>query len=380
MFDFPNSPVPGQILTGPGGIEYRWDGVKWVNTTDTGKNYLPLTGGTLLGPLTLSRAPLAILEAATKGYVDTISNSFVGRNLLHNSLFNIAQRGVGTFASGYTLDRWRMDLTLDTFSVAQQQYIDSQRAIIGDEQANNVLVAAVVGNAGASAFSLLSQNIEDVRRTAGKTISISFWAHCTAGTLKVGIGMRQHFGSGGAPSALVDVAASSITITTTPTRYSVTVAMPSISSKTLGSNNDSYTRLGLYLSAGANTNTQAGGIGVQSGTFVFWGVQLEIGSVASPLEKPDPQQDLAKCQRFYQTGQIITGGYAPGAAQDIYWSSLLPVVLRATPTIVPTGATMIGAGTLSAGSYSSAAIWFNAKTTGAGQFAAGASFTASADL
>ena len=42
-------------------------------------------------------------------------------------------------------------------------------------------------------------------------------------------------------------------------------------------------------------------VGVQSGSIAIWGVQLEIGSVATPLEKPDPQQDLAKCQRFYQT-------------------------------------------------------------------------------
>lgn len=47
-------------------------------------------------------------------------------------------------------------------------------------------------------------------------------------------------------------------------------------------------------------NARAGLIGVQSYTLQLWGVQLEIGSVATALEMPDPQQDLAKCQRFYQ--------------------------------------------------------------------------------
>ena len=39
--------------------------------TDTNSNkYLPLTGGTLTGPLTLKSAPTADLQAATKKYVD----------------------------------------------------------------------------------------------------------------------------------------------------------------------------------------------------------------------------------------------------------------------------------------------------------------------
>jgi hypothetical protein len=29
-FDFPSNPTIGQIVTGPGGIQYQWDGVKWI--------------------------------------------------------------------------------------------------------------------------------------------------------------------------------------------------------------------------------------------------------------------------------------------------------------------------------------------------------------
>ena len=78
----------------------------------------------------------------------------------------------------------------------------------------------------------------------------------------------------------------------------MTIAIPSTSGKTVGSVGDDYTGLVLYYSSGATTNVQAGGVGVQSGTINIWGVQLEVGSVATPLEKPDPQQDLAKCQRL----------------------------------------------------------------------------------
>jgi hypothetical protein len=70
MFDFPNAPTLNQTLAGPNGILYKWDGVKWTISLAAGP-YLPLTGGTLSGPLILSGDPANVLEAATKQYVDT---------------------------------------------------------------------------------------------------------------------------------------------------------------------------------------------------------------------------------------------------------------------------------------------------------------------
>ena len=51
-----------------------WDGSQWVDMAggdDGSGDYLPLTGGTLTGPLMLAADPTADLEAATKIYVDT---------------------------------------------------------------------------------------------------------------------------------------------------------------------------------------------------------------------------------------------------------------------------------------------------------------------
>ena len=233
----------------------------------------------------------------------TLAAANVGRNLIHNPLFNIVQRGTGTFSSGYTADRWRMDFTLDTFVVQPQALAAGNPSFGGDEAASTVLVANVTaGNAGATAFSLLSQLIEDVRRLSGKTVTISFWAYANVGTPKIGVGLRQFFGTGGSPSTMVYVNATPVTVTTTPTRYSVTIPLPSIGGKTLGTNNDHYTRLGFFLSAGANTNTIAGGIGVQTAQFGFWGVQLEIGSVATPLEETGPAAGLGEVSKVLSDG------------------------------------------------------------------------------
>jgi hypothetical protein len=51
MLDFPNSPTLNQIFTGPNGT-FTWDGAKWAPQSGA-MNYLPLTGGTLTGNLTL---------------------------------------------------------------------------------------------------------------------------------------------------------------------------------------------------------------------------------------------------------------------------------------------------------------------------------------
>jgi hypothetical protein len=103
------------------------------------------------------------------------------------------------------------------------------------------------------------------------------WAYGSGGTPlpKFSIGLRQSFGSGGSPSAAVDVNAVPITLTTTPTRYSVTFTLPSMAGKTLGTNGDSQTALRLWTSCGTGNAALAGNIGVQTGGLVLWGVQLK---------------------------------------------------------------------------------------------------------
>lgn len=54
----------GQVLTVSGGMP------GWAVPTGGTGSYLPLAGGTLTGPLTLSASPTLPLQAATKGYVD----------------------------------------------------------------------------------------------------------------------------------------------------------------------------------------------------------------------------------------------------------------------------------------------------------------------
>lgn len=74
--NFPDNPTNGQIFVGPDGTTWAWDGIKWKGGIG-GTAYLPLTGGTLTGPLILSSDPSVNLGASTKQYVDTKTGQYL---------------------------------------------------------------------------------------------------------------------------------------------------------------------------------------------------------------------------------------------------------------------------------------------------------------
>lgn len=323
------------------------------------------------------------LSAATAAstYLAQTALADVGRNLLHNGLFRVAQRGAGPWTANgnYTLDRWQLSLSLDSASISQVAHSDASRAQVGDESAAVALANAFTGNAGAGAYNRAVQRIEDVRRLAGKTVTVSLWAAAASGTPKLGIGIVQSFGTGGSPSGAVVVAGQSVTLSTTYTRYSATFSIPSISGKTLGSNNDHNTELSLWFSSGTTNATAAGSVGVQSATIAIWGVQLEVGSVATPLEKPDVRYDLANCQRFAVI-QSFAGGSYGAAGSGAYVTVPLPVTMRVQPTNTLSG--------LSYGNASAAGLFSSGVThtvlsltaTATGALWVAGTLTATADL
>jgi hypothetical protein len=258
-----------------------------------------------------------------------------------NPLFNVQQRGVGSWTGGgYTADRWTQYIGGgDTCSTALYPLSDADRTQIGDDVARWTLGLTFTGTATSTSQITLLQNIEDVRRTSGKTVTLSFWARNVSGSARVGIAWAQAFGTGGSPSASVNVNLGATPLLTASfTRYTFTVSLPSINGKTLGSNNDSYLGIQLFMScAPSNANNGvAGGIGVQSGSANLWGVQLEVGSVATPLDYGgSPQQQLAQCQRFYVNGSVSLYSYNQAGAY-VTQAISLPVPMRATPTVVPT--------------------------------------------
>jgi hypothetical protein len=256
-----------------------------------------------------------------------------GKNKIINGDFGIWQRGT-SFAQGiYTADRFLTVATGSTGTISQQAFTAGTAPVSGYE-AQYFCRTAVTSSAGAGNFFIFAQYVENVRTFAGQTATFSFWAKADA-SKSVAIEFNQVFGSGG--SSPVNTSGGQFALTTSWTRYSVTVALPSISGKTIGTN--SYLNCRVWLDAGSNFNSRTGSLGQQSITFDTWGWQLEYGSKATPFQTATGtiQGELAACQRYYQRFNI-SNTYQQGHTGWAYGTSdaIVPVDLTVQMRVAPT--------------------------------------------
>lgn len=258
----------------------------------------------------------AATSATTAGTnAATVSGPNMGRNLFHNPTMRIVQRGFGpwTTSASVTADRWYMGFSGGTYQTDVVALTDAARTAIGDESGIFCLQCAVAGGSAAGNYAIMKQQIESARTMAGKPVIVSFWAKALSGTPKVSVNISQIFGTGGSPSAQAYAGTGvPITLSTTWTRYSAAITVPSVAGQTFGTNvNTDYVQVEFWMSAGSTYSASvAGSIGVQSATFQFWGFQVEQTNVLTPLDQPDVALDKAKCLRVYSTGTLRLNGYS----------------------------------------------------------------------
>ena len=296
----------------------------------------------------MSRAQLtSTVEQNTGG---AVAPFVAGKNKIINGDFYVNQRNFSstTTSSVYMFDRWTQYLADGTVTYSAQTFTPGTAPVAGYE-GKNFIRCVTTGQTLTSAAALLIQNIEDVRTLAGQTATISFWAKAGSGTPKVAVEAYQSFGTGGSPSAAVSTPAGAVTLTTSWARYSVTVAIPSISGKTLGTNNDPTLALNLWTSAGTNFNTRASSIGIQTTTIDIWGVQIEAGSVATPFTTATGtlSGELAACQRYYYRngGLGNSNGFLDGTVYAVSTTNFvvnarMPVTMRISPSFNYSGITI----------------------------------------
>ena len=265
-----------------------------------------------------------------------------GKNKLINGDFTVNQRGLttNTTSGTYGHDRWLFNYSTGTVTYTNQTFTPGAAPVAGYE-ATQFAQIVTSGQSATSANTLFDQRIEDVRTFAGQTATLSFWAKAGSGTPSLAVEIGQNFGTGGSPSADVNTYAGKTAITASWARYSITVAIPSISGKTIGTTaNTSFLNSRFWLSAGSDFNARTGTLGIQNATIQIWGVQLEYGSKATPFETATGtiQGELAACQRYYY---LLASGINVNIGAGGYYNANLfaisvpfPVSMRIAPSLV----------------------------------------------
>jgi hypothetical protein len=258
------------------------------------------------------------------------------RNRIINGNFDIWQRGTSFSTQGYTSDRWQLFITGTTCTLSRQAFTLGQTEVPLEPTYFNR--AAVTSSAGASNLCLVSQRIEDVRTLAGQDATVSFYAKADAAK-PIALELTHFFGSGGSPSATVaTIGSQKFNLTTSWQKFTATISIPSISGKTLGSDNNSRLQINLWLDAGSGLNANTDSLGQQSGTFDIAQVQVEQGSVATPFEARPIGVERSLCERYYEISNgnlsFFTGNVTNG---ELYSAQVgFAVTKRALPTVTLT--------------------------------------------
>ena len=254
------------------------------------------------------------------------------KNYIINGKFDIAQRATSQTATGYgSLDRWGFVVTGTTQSVTRGTLTFGQNTI-PDGHPTHYVQVVTTSVAGANNYAIMYQKVEGVETLSNGKVTLTFWAYTTVAK-NICIEFVQSFGTTGSPSASVtSIGVTTIPLTTTWKKYTVTASIPSVNGKTIGTdNNDSFQVL-FWLDAGSTYNSRTNSLGQQSGTFGFTSVKLEEGSAATGWDERTPQEELTLCERYYQKHlQVLISGYnAAGGA--MYGDFSYNTTMRAAPT------------------------------------------------
>jgi hypothetical protein len=266
------------------------------------------------------------------------------RNAIINGNFDIWQRGTSFTGSGYGADRWIFSHSGTTKTATRQSFTLGQTAVPGEPQYFCRHVVSSV--AGAGNFCILRQYIESVRTFADRQVTVSFWANADA-SRPIAVELIQNFGSGGSPSTTVTgIGTTKVTLSTGWQKITVTATIPSISGKTIGSNDNDWLGLFIWFDAGSNFNSRTDSLGHQSGTFNIAQVQVEAGPVATPFERRPIGTELALCQRYFEkaieTANLILHPPARSTYATTGWLNyFFKVTKRTNPNVTATFVNLI---------------------------------------
>lgn len=346
-----------------------------------------ITSTTGVGTVTLGSGGVSFSGTPTFNDVTLSSingNAISGtRNKLINSAMEIDQRNAGASVtlnniSGFAVDRWVSAASggSGTGTATIQRIAD---APVGFSSSLKYTVTNAKTPTGGDGFyitqAIEGQNIIDfVYGTASaKTVTLSFWVKSSL-TGTFGGSLRQQTVASVFRSYVFNYTINSTNTWEykTVTASGDTEQVPAQNNTTgitvffdLGSGSQFQTSTlnswisGNFVRSTSSTNL----ISTNGSTFQITGVQLELGSVATPFERRFIGEELQRCQRYYQSSNFMVNN-----SGGVYTNYFFKVSMRATPAVTSSSG---GLGTISVDGFYLAPV---------GSAVGGVSITATAEL
>ena len=229
------------------------------------------------------------------------SSSFL-RNRIINGGMQIWQRGTSGFTSGYAVDRW---------------YLNGANAASRSTDVPSSFQYSMSFTNSSTTVCGISQRIESVNTIdlASQNVTVSFWFKRTGsvGNLQVNLDYPTAVDN---YTTTASIGATQVSASPATSWTYYTVTFTSISANVVN---------GLLVSI-FSVNGSAASLGG-----LITGVQLEVGSAATPFERRQYGQELALCQRYFQRMENILVFTSAWSATPIMVS--LRATMRAVPTV-----------------------------------------------
>lgn len=155
------------------------------------------------------------------------------------------------------------DGTIGTFAVTQNAFTLGQTDVPGEPQYNLRWNQTATGSG--QTVKQIRHKISGVRSFAGQTMQITFYAKMGS-SADITVGATQYFGTGGSPSSYVTVTAKTRTMLTAFSRHTITLAIPAITGKTIGSNADDALYINFNLPLNATHDFYLSNVSAYAGT------------------------------------------------------------------------------------------------------------------
>ena len=297
----------------------------------------------------------------------TTGGALSHRNMIINGAMNIAQRGTSLTdvngTSGYfNVDRWKhwestagqYQTSVYSMSTADQNTTGHAKALKVNVKNNNAVSSLGAGEYAFAGTLLEGQDLQHLRygTTNAETITVSFWVKSSkTGTYVLSVNKADSTPTRIAMEYTISSANTweKKTITITPTEGSTSLITASAGA-IANDNGIGFEIIWIlavgstYSGATANTWTtnqnhigtsnQVNWMDSDSNDFYLTGVQLELGSVATPFEHRSYADELFNCQRYYQFSQYNStrAAYTNGGSQQIFQTDISRP-FRANPTV-----------------------------------------------